>query len=106
MGMTWEQGGNGELMMNISPTRCFGGTFMHPTSSIDAVSTFDSFTAIDTTMSIEMVSPAQVCTQLCLDEQRLLDMVNDGQLAAYDFGGEIRFKTLDVVAAIALLSLA
>ena len=55
---------------------------------------------------IDMVTPDEVCTRLCLDEQRLLEMVNQGQLVAYNLDGEIRFKTLDVVTAIARLALA
>ena len=48
--------------------------------------------------AIDMLTPAQTCDQLHLTEDALLGLVNDGRLAAYNLGGSIRFKTLDVAA--------
>ena len=90
--LRWERRGKGvgiqKLMMVSHQPDASEEPFMYPITSID------------------MVTPAQVCTQLCLDEHDLLDMVNHGKLAAYDIGGEIRFKAIDVVTAIALLAVA
>jgi hypothetical protein len=94
MGMTWEKGGNSEVDDASHQPDASKEPLMYPITSIDPAT------------SIDMVTPAQVCTLLCLDERDLLDMVNQGQLAAYNIGGEIRFKTIDVVKTIASLAVA
>lgn len=48
--------------------------------------------------TIDLMNPAQTCQHLGLTEQGLLDLANRGDLAAYNIGGEIRFRTLDVLA--------
>lgn len=49
--------------------------------------------------TIDMLTPTQTCDRLHLTEGALLGLVNQGQLAAYNLGGNIRFKTIDVAAA-------
>ena len=56
--------------------------------------------------AVDMLTPTQVCVELGLDEVGLLDLVNHGHLAAYDLGGNIRFRARDVVASLALLAVA
>lgn len=51
-----------------------------------------------TATPIDMLDPAQTAAELRIDGQALLDLVNDGRLPAYDLGGNIRFKVVDVVA--------
>ena len=53
---------------------------------------------MQTTTAIDMLDPAETCERLRLDDKGLLDLVNGGRLAAYDLGGNIRFKVADVVA--------
>ena len=48
--------------------------------------------------TIDMLTPAQTCSQMSLDEQGVLDLVNTGRLAAYNLGGNIRFRASDVAA--------
>ena len=48
---------------------------------------------------VDMFTPAQTCCRLGVSESGLLDLVNTGRLAAYDLGGNIRFKMTDVLAA-------
>ena len=49
--------------------------------------------------SLDMYTPTQTCAELAISEVVLLDMVNSGRLGAYNLGGNIRFKVLDVHAA-------
>lgn len=46
--------------------------------------------------AIDMLTPAQACDRLALGEHDLLASVNRGDLAAYDLGEGIRFRTADV----------
>ena len=46
--------------------------------------------------TIDMLTPAQTCHRMRLDEQSVLDLVNSGQLRAYNLGGHIRFRAADV----------
>ncbi len=46
--------------------------------------------------SIEMLTPAETGARLGLDDHALLDLVNAGRLPAYNLGGSIRFKVVDV----------
>ncbi len=59
-----------------------------------------------TISAIDMFTPAQVCRELVIGESELLDMVNDGRLPAYNLGGHIRFKVVDVANLFALLAVA
>jgi len=54
---------------------------------------------------IDMFTPAQTCEFLRLDDGAVLDLVNQGRLAAYNLGGHIRFKTSDVRATAHMLTL-
>jgi len=55
---------------------------------------------------IDMLTPAQTCDQLGVDEQHMIEMVNGGKLAAYKLGDNIRFKSLDVLRVARLLAVA
>jgi len=46
--------------------------------------------------SIDMLDPTQTCERLALAPAGLLDLVNRGELAAYDLGDGIRFRTTHV----------
>lgn len=46
---------------------------------------------------IDLVGPLEACEMLVVDERRLLDLVNGGQLTAYRLGGHIRFRASDVL---------
>ena len=48
------------------------------------------------TRSIDMVTPGEVCRRLALSESALIELVNQGRLAAYNLGGHLRFKVRDV----------
>lgn len=63
------------------------------TAAASAPSTVSPATKID------MFTPAQVGEQLQLDDDAILRLVNSGTLAAYNLGGAIRFKKVDVAAA-------
>ena len=60
-------------------------------------------TVSSTHTSIDMYTPAQTCSELAVSAVGLLDLVNTGRLAAYNLGGNIRFKVVDVHAAAAQL---
>lgn len=49
-----------------------------------------------TPMSIDMFTPYQACTRLGVSPAALLDLVNAGDLPAYDFGDAIRFRVSEV----------
>ena len=51
---------------------------------------------VQTSSTIDMLTPAQTCSQMSLDEQGVLHLVNTGRLAAYNLGGNIRFRASDV----------
>jgi len=46
--------------------------------------------------AIDMLTPSQTTMALQIDDRALLNMVNTGQLAAYNLGGSIRFKAADI----------
>lgn len=46
--------------------------------------------------TIDMLDPAQTCRRLSLDERGVLQLVNSGRLPAYNLGGQIRFRVVDV----------
>ena len=48
--------------------------------------------------AIDLVGPSQACAQLGTDDDGLLKLVNQGQLPAYNLGGNIRFRLTDVLA--------
>lgn len=50
-----------------------------------------------TTTTIDMFTPDQAAVALGIDDASLLDLVNHAHLAAYDLGGDIRFKVADVL---------
>ena len=45
---------------------------------------------------IDLVSPEAVLELLGIGEAELLGLVNAGRLAAYDLGGAIRFRAIEV----------
>lgn len=51
-----------------------------------------------TSPGIDMLTPAQTGNRLSLDQAGILDLVNSGRLPAYNLGGSIRFKVVDVAA--------
>ena len=79
----WESHGNGLGMANVMMQR-----HQPPWRHI-----------MQTTTAIDMLTPAQTCSQLRLTEEALLNLINAGELPAYNLGGNIRFKVLDVAAA-------
>lgn len=54
--------------------------------------------ATDTIESIRLIDPATTARLLGADAEDLLTLVNNGRLAAYDLGGAIRFRRVDVYA--------
>ena len=46
---------------------------------------------------IDMVDVDAVLSFLSISEQSLLDLINQGTLAAYDLGEGLRFRALDVI---------
>lgn len=59
---------------------------------------------IPTVTSIDMFTPARTCELLDLDEAAVIDLVNQGHLPAYNIGGQIRFKVVDVRAATTVIA--
>lgn len=53
---------------------------------------------MNTATPIDMLTPTQTAARLELDDDALLALVNGGRLPAYDLGGSIRFKAVDVAA--------
>lgn len=49
-------------------------------------------------LAMDMVTPTVAGERLRLDSAALLDVVNRGLLPAYDLGGVIRFRAVDVAA--------
>jgi len=58
------------------------------------------------TTAIDMFTPEQARLHLGVADDVLLTMINNGQLAAYNLGGNIRLKVSDVQATAALLAAA
>lgn len=55
------------------------------------------------TTPIDMFTPDQACSALGVGHDGLLRLINSGRLAAYDLGGNIRFKVSDIQAVAARL---
>jgi hypothetical protein len=51
-----------------------------------------------TSSGIDMFTAAQTGDRLSLDDSGVLDLVNGGHLPAYNLGGSIRFRVVDVSA--------
>ena len=58
----------------------------------------NSTTARRGRLLIDLIDPAAACVELQIDEPELLELVNGARLAAYELGGEIRFRACDVTA--------
>ena len=50
--------------------------------------------------SIDLLTPVEAGLRLQLSADALLDVVNRGLLPAYDLGGHIRFRAVDVAAVV------
>ena len=61
-------------------------------------------TSTQSIASIDMFTPARTCELLDLDEAGVIELVNQGHLPAYNIGGEIRFKVVDVLAATTVIA--
>ena len=46
--------------------------------------------------AIDMLNPAETCAELQVDECQLLELIEQAKLAAFDLGGEIRFRHCEV----------
>lgn len=57
----------------------------------------DAREGVEASPDIDLVGPLEACEMLVVDEATLLELVNDGQLAAYRLGGHIRFRSTDIL---------
>jgi hypothetical protein len=48
--------------------------------------------------AIDMLNPAETCAELQVDECQLLELIEHAKLAAFNLGGEIRFRYREVSA--------
>lgn len=79
----WEPGGKGSCTMQVVE---------RPEDTMTAIAT----PATNPPTSIEMLTPLEAGLRLQLDADALLAVVDRGLLPAYDLGGHIRFRALDV----------